>query len=169
MTACQDDIFEDIPTGDFEFDTLKQKDINVLTMAGCKYKFIDFDQMEDRSCLEKLGPNSVLGDAYGDLDDILLYAHIMNVTGLGVVYILEKGRDFIIFSKVPTDETQTVLYGLYRLAMEHQDAQVYFEDFKEDHYARHSDTGLNIMANKYANVRYNYEFTEFVPMDEFSD
>ena len=157
---------EAIPTGDFDFEVFRGEKLNEFMIAGSSFKFIDFDQIPNLCCLELLGFKSMLGDVDIDLEGILLYACVINIEKLGQVFILEKGRDFLIFKKVPRDETETVLFELYKLEYEIQDGQICFYDFKEDFYERQRDTGLNIMQTRYDPEPNKYdEITEYVPLD----
>ena len=109
-----------------------------------------------------LGNKSVLGREDVDFDSLLLYAFVITIDVLGKVYVLEKGQDFIVYKPYPDCEKDTSLYKHYLYACEHEDAQMIEWDlFRDEHYLRHKDTGLNHMYNLYNS--FDMEITEYVP------
>ena len=141
------------------------ENVTLEIKEGFSDVFIDVDTISESS-LQALGPNSILGDHYDDKINwynILIYACILNLPGLGEVYILERGQDFIMYKKVPDSYQETTIYELFKFEQEMHDAQISFDEFKRDHYARHFDTGLNIMRHRYEDTP--AEITEYVPYE----
>ena len=136
-------------------------------LAGVEFKFVDMNDIcEDN--LKNLGAKSVLGNGGVDWYSLLLYAPVADIPELGKIYILEKGSDFLIYKKYPSDFKNTALYDHYLFACEHEYAQmVQWDVFEKELLERHAETGLGHMYQCY-NSEEDLEITEWVPNESFN-
>ena len=134
---------EHIPSGNFNLSVLEGDVIAFYQLTGFEPKFVDTDDVCDDN-LRNLGSKSVLGNGGVDWYSLLLYVPVVDIPQLGE--ILEKGSDFYIYKKYPSDFKNTALYGHYLFACEHEFAQmVQWDVFEKEFLERHAETGLGHM------------------------